>query len=100
MAYSKRTGEEARQNRMKAGRRLKQLRTAAGLTQKEMAERINHGYYSFISQVETGFGRVPPSEYKLWAEALGIDTQEFVKDMLKHYEPETYALLFPTKKKK
>lgn len=95
MAYSKRSGEDARQNRMKAGQRIKQLRTAAGLTQRELAERLNHDYYSFISQVETGIGRVPPAEYKVWAKALDMDTQDFVKEMLKHYEPETYVLLFP-----
>lgn len=99
MAYSKRSGEQARQNRMKAGARIKHLRNQAGLTQKELAEKVNQGYYTFISQVETGYARVPPEDYVRWAKALGLDTQEFVKDLLSYYEPETHSVLFPKSKK-
>jgi DNA-binding XRE family transcriptional regulator len=45
--------------RQEAGRWLKAAREAAGLTQAELAQRVGLRYYTFVSQVESGLGRVP-----------------------------------------
>ncbi len=51
-------------------------------------------YYTFISQLETGRGRVPPDRYRLWASALEVDPKLFVKQLLSYYDPITYDILF------
>ena len=86
---------ETKRLRQEAGRWLKSLREAAGLTQAELAERVNLRYYTFISQVESGLGRVPIEAQALWAKAVGADPTEFARTLLRYYEPELYRLLFP-----
>jgi hypothetical protein len=51
-------------------------------------------YYTFISQLETGRGRVPPDRYRVWASALQVDPKLFVKQLLSYYDPITYGILF------
>ena len=51
-------------------------------------------YYTFISQLETGRGRIPPDRYLIWAHALGIDKREFVRTLMSYYDPVTYGILF------
>jgi transcriptional regulator with XRE-family HTH domain len=89
---------ETRVLRREAGRWLKGLRESAGLTQAELAERVGLRYYTFISQVESGVGRVPIEVQGAWAQAVGLDPQMFAQTLLRHYEPELYRLLFvPTR---
>ncbi|MEZ5774303.1 MAG: helix-turn-helix transcriptional regulator [Hyphomicrobiaceae bacterium] len=59
--------------RRQAGQWLKELREARGLSQRELATRVGTDYYTFISQLETGRGRLPPDRYLAWAEALAIE---------------------------
>jgi len=80
--------------RQQAGRWLKQAREAAGLTQAELAERVGLRYYTFVSQVESGLGRLPIETQGAWAEALGLDPREFAQTLLRYYEPELFRLLF------
>ena len=80
--------------RQEAGLWLKQLRETRKLTQRELAERVNINYYTFISQIEAGKGRVPPESYQLWADALGVERVAFVKHLLAYYDPFTYRALF------
>ena len=89
---------QARKLRKKAGTWLKDLRTRAGLSQFELAERLGFKYYTFISQVENGFGRVPTESLEAWARALGIDPSSFARELLSHYEPELHRLLFEVKR--
>ena len=56
--------------RRQAGQWLKMLRENAGMTQAELAERVGLRYYTFISQVESGLGRVPIEMQAAWAAAL------------------------------
>jgi ribosome-binding protein aMBF1 (putative translation factor) len=53
------TAAEGKELRKKAGSWLKAQRRAAGLSQMELANRLGFKYYTFISQIENGFGRVP-----------------------------------------
>jgi cytoskeletal protein RodZ len=94
---TKANGEDAKRLRKLVGEYLRASREVQGLTQRELAEKLNLNYYTFISQLESGSGRVPPHLYIQYAEALHIDTQEFTKVMLRHYDPFTYQALFGRK---
>lgn len=87
-------GQDARELRRQAGQWLKQLRQRKQLSQRELARRVNVEFYTFISQIESGKGRIPPDRYRLWAEALDVDTTTFVKTLMSYYDPVTYELLF------
>ena len=76
------------------GNRLKEARAAMGLTQAELAERVGLRYYTFVSQVESGLGRVPIETQGAWAEAVGLNPAEFARTLLRYYEPELFRLLF------
>ncbi len=80
--------------RREAGKWLKTLRMARNLTQRELAEKVGVEYYTFISQLEVGRGRIPPDRYEMWAQALGMEASEFVKQLMRFYDPETYRILF------
>jgi transcriptional regulator with XRE-family HTH domain len=95
---SAKTGVEAKQLRKQAGSWLKELRTKSGLSQIQLAEILGFKYYTFISQVENGFGRVPTETMEAWARALGADPSQFARKLLSHYEPELYRLLYELKK--
>jgi transcriptional regulator with XRE-family HTH domain len=82
------------QLRREAGRWLKELREARGLSQRNLAERVGAEYYTFISQLESGRGRIPPDRYLLWAEALGVDPRLFVRKLMHYYDPVTHKILF------
>ena len=85
---------ETKTLRREAGRWLKAAREEAGLTQADIAQRLGLRYYTFVSQVESGVGRVPIEMQRAWAEVLGLDPGEFARNLLRHYEPELYRLLF------
>lgn len=90
----KRTANEVQELRREAGRWLKQQREAAGLSQRDLAARVGADYYTFISQLETGRGRIPPDRYETWALALGLEPKAFVTEILRFYDPNTYRILF------
>jgi transcriptional regulator with XRE-family HTH domain len=89
---------EAQRLRKLAGGWLRELRNQAGLSQVELAERLGLKYYTFISQVENGFGRVPTDAMERWAKALGISPSDFARHLLAHYDPELHRLLFEVEK--
>lgn len=84
--------------RKEAGTWLKSLRSEAGLSQVELARKLDLRYYTFISQVENGFGRVPTDTMEAWARALGQQPPEFARRLLAFYDPEMHRLLFEVKK--
>jgi transcriptional regulator with XRE-family HTH domain len=88
---------QAKQMRKQAGDWLKQLRGRAGMSQFELAERLGFKYYTFVSQVENGFGRVPTESMEAWALALGVEPPDFARHLLTFYEPELHRLLFEVK---
>ena len=90
----RRASADVQELRREGGRWLKQCREAAGLSQRQLAERVGAEYYTFISQLETGRGRVPPDRYHVWAEALQVPPKEFVQQVLRFYDPTTYGILF------
>lgn len=91
---SSKTDEKRQDLRAQAGAWLKAAREEAGLSQRELATEMGALYYTFISQIESGKGRLPADRYKAYAEALGIDKREFAIKMLEFYEPTTHELIF------
>lgn len=83
--------------RAEAGRWLRELREKRGLTQRELAQRVGAEYYTFVSQLENGRGRIPPDGYLVWAEALGVQPREFVRGLMYYYDPVTYQIIFGPK---
>jgi transcriptional regulator with XRE-family HTH domain len=89
------SSEDARHDlRVQAGLWLRSMREKAGLSQRDLAVKVGALYYTFISQIEAGKGRIPPERYEGWADALGVDSREFGIRMLGFYEPTTYRLIF------
>src|SRR5262245_7876487 len=86
--------QELRKLRSQAGSWLRELREKRGLSQRDLAERVGAEYYTFVSQLENGRGRIPPDRYLVWAEALGVQPREFVRKLMSYYDPVTYDLIF------
>ncbi len=89
---------EAKELRRRAGAWLKELRGRAGLSQLQLAQQLSLKYYTFVAQVENGFGRVPTESMEAWARALGIEPAVFARRLLSFYDPELHRLLFEVKK--
>ena len=85
---------DAKQLRKDAGRWLQGMRKTAGLSQIQLAEKLGLKYYTFVSQVENGFGRVPSESMEAWARALGLVPAEFARHLLSYYDPQLHRLLF------
>jgi transcriptional regulator with XRE-family HTH domain len=93
-ASQRRSDPDVQELRRAGGTWLRGLRERCGLSQRELARLVGAEYYTFISQLETGRGRVPPDRYRLWASALKVDPKLFVKRLLSYYDPITYDILF------
>lgn len=85
---------EVRDLRVAGGMWLKELREKASLSQRDLAREVNIGYYTFISQLENGRGRLPPDRYETWAKALKVDPRDFTRELMRYYDPITHRILF------
>lgn len=85
--------DEAAALRREAGLWLKEKREALGMSQRELAVKVGIEYYTFISQIEAGRGRVPADRYEAYAAALNVPPREFTLTMLSYNEPAIYRLL-------
>jgi transcriptional regulator with XRE-family HTH domain len=77
-----------------AGSWLREQRQKAGLSQMDLANQLGFKYYTFISQIENGFGRVPSQSMGDWARALGVRPARFARTLLGYYDPALYHVLF------
>ena len=93
MQFAK-TAPAAKELRRQAGAWLKELRARAGLSQLQLAALLDLKYYTFVSQVENGFGRVPTESMEAWARAVGVEPPAFARHLLSFYDPELHRLLF------
>ena len=82
--------------RKQAGAWLRARRSEVGLSQRELAQRVDMEYYTFISQIEAGRGRVPAERLRDWAEALEMDPREFAINLMRYYDPHSYEMIFET----
>ena len=80
--------------RAELGAWLKDLRLEKGFSQRDLATELNLEYYTFISQLENGRGKIPPSRYLDWASALGQNPKDFVVRLMSCYDPVTYDVLY------
>ena len=92
--FQKTSTSEVRELRLAGGLWLKDLREKAGLSQRELAEKVDIGYYTFISQIENGRGRLPPDRYDVWATALKVNPKDFTRGLMRYYDPTTHRILF------
>ncbi len=81
--------------RREGGEWLKAQREARGFSQRRLAETLGSKYYTIVSQLETGCGRIPQTQYRAWAAALNMDPREFVVKILSYYDPITHEIIFP-----
>lgn len=91
---SKQATDASKELRAEMGMWLKSLRENQGLSQRDLARMLELDYYTFISQLENGRGKIPPARYRDWAAALGQEPKPFVKRLLSYYDPVTYDILF------
>ncbi len=75
--------------RLRAGQWLRELRERRGLSQRELASRVGAEFYTVIAQFESGRGRIPPEHYPAWADALGMEPDEFVRKLRSFQGPQT-----------
>jgi len=80
--------------RAELGSWLRSLREARGISQRQLADELSLDYYTFISQLETGRGKIPSARYRDWAQALEQEPKAFMTVLLSYYEPEAYEMLF------
>ena len=80
--------------RKQAGIWLRARRTELGLSQRELARRVKVEYYTFISQIEAGRGRVPAERLSDWSKALEMDPKEFAVNIMRYYDPYVYEMVF------
>ncbi|GHA18353.1 transcriptional regulator [Devosia pacifica] len=92
--------ETVQELRREAGRWVRERREAARLSQRELAAAVGLEYYTFISQIESGRGRIPPDRYEAYARALKIDVRVFAKTLMRYYDPVTYGILFAEEDRK
>jgi ribosome-binding protein aMBF1 (putative translation factor) len=69
-----------------AGLWLRKLRENCGLSQRQLAAKVGVENYSIISQLEAGRGRIPPDQHLVWASALNVEPQEFVRTVIFYYD--------------
>ena len=95
MVYLQRdaSSEHSKTLRKKAGEYLADLREGAELTQRELAEALSLDYYTFISQLENGQGRLPPNLIIPFAEVVGADPKDVAWEIVKFYDPHLYQAL-------
>jgi transcriptional regulator with XRE-family HTH domain len=88
------TAHDAGDLRKEAGLWLKMLRNSAGLSQRMLAKAVGFPYYTTIAQIEAGKLRLQSDRYEFYARALGVDTQDFIKQIMRYYDPVTHKALF------
>jgi transcriptional regulator with XRE-family HTH domain len=80
--------------RKKAGIWLRTMRCDLGLSQRELARRVNMDFYTFISQIESGRGRIPADRLRDWSKALEVDPKEFAINLMQYYDPHSFDMIY------
>jgi transcriptional regulator with XRE-family HTH domain len=86
--------DEVLRLRQAAGAFIRKHREALGLSQRALAKEVGIEHYTFVSQIEGGRGRVPPTQMEDWARALQLPTRNFAIQMLRFYDPLTFNMIF------
>lgn len=86
--------QEVRRLRKKAGEILRHMRISIGKTQRDVAADLELDYYTMISQIESGKGRVPPTQIEAYAKSLKVEPRELAIRLMEFYDPINYDLIF------
>ncbi len=78
--------------RRKVGNHVRDLREAAGLTQRELGQATDITNNA-VSAIELGRNPIPPERYRAFADALGVDPKEFGEFLLEYTDPWLWELL-------
>ena len=84
----------SRPNKTRVYAKRRSLKQKATTSAASELSTMPNSVISLISQLETGRGKVASDQYLIWAEALGVPHEEFVRAMLRYYDPVTYDILF------
>ena len=84
----------ARPERVKLGNWMKTRREELGLTQNDLAKLLNYEYYTYISAIESGKGRIPPEKYEAFAKALKMPALDLYKIILRHEDPYGFKIAY------
>ncbi|KQV99946.1 helix-turn-helix domain-containing protein [Rhizobacter sp. Root1221] len=87
------TSSTTRVLRKRFGAWLKETRETAGLTQLDLAMKLDFAYPTMVSQIERGISALPTHDLKVWAEALGLSQKDFANQWLYYMEPNVWAAL-------
>lgn len=85
---------DMKRNRQRLGMWLKGLRNARQMTQKDVAQHMGWAYYTFVSQLETGYTMLPDGDWTRLAKLYDIPADQFAKKMIAFSKPEVFACLF------
>jgi transcriptional regulator with XRE-family HTH domain len=86
--------ESIMKNDLKVGNWLRSKREAVNMTQSDVAAALGYESHKMISQIESGHRRIPPAKYADYAKMLRVDRVDFMKEVLRHYDPHAYDMLF------
>ncbi|MFN3933257.1 MAG: helix-turn-helix domain-containing protein [Parvibaculum sp.] len=73
---------------------LKERREAVRLTQKQIADALGIGYYTFVSAMEAGRSRVPQEKYEQYARLLKVPAADLAKRVLRAEDPNAFRIIF------
>jgi transcriptional regulator with XRE-family HTH domain len=79
--------------RRAVGNKVRDLRLAAGLTQKALGKLVGVGSNA-ISGIEVGRNPVPPERYRAFAVALGVDAKPFGEFLLEYSDPWLFGMIY------
>ena len=64
------------------------------MTQRELSEELGYDYYTFVSQFESGQGRLPEAHYEQMAKLLNVELLDFTKKMLVFHHQHIFKALY------
>jgi transcriptional regulator with XRE-family HTH domain len=79
--------------RRRLGLIVKEARLKKGLTQQDMADHLKV-HFTAISRIERGLNGIPPEWYEDIAELLGLNKEQFAREILRWSNPWLYALMY------
>jgi transcriptional regulator with XRE-family HTH domain len=83
--------------RRKVGNKVRDLREAKALTQRELGQLVGMGANA-VSAIELGRNPIPPERYEAFAEALGEPQKRFGVFLLEYTDPWLFALIYGKEK--
>jgi len=87
---------KAKSGREAFGAYVRRLRHAQDLTQNQLGKAAGFGYYTMVSQIESGTSRCPPDRLAALAAALKMNYAQFADEYLKCMHNEIWQMFYST----